>query len=627
MKTIERKGDSSLRDIVASQDVPDVEDDQRLRRKISILWPIAVLSAMATAILLLDAVLPLRDFWFHEATLTQLGIWPAWPSLLLFPGWSIIAPVPFMNVTGTPDVLQSWAKLPLLLDAFLIVFVVYLVAVRYLPQYISWRYLWRSTVALGILYMLIPAVTSPDLYSYIAYARIGVLYHLNPLTTIPTAIHSDVIYKYIFWVDQPSAYGPTWAIIACFLQWAISLFGNTRILPMVIALRVLGFAMHLLSTWLVWSITGKMYHLGGHDSTFAYRKRLGATLAFAWNPLLLFEACVNAHNDAVLLVFVLLVIWALVHEKTTASGRDITDARPYIQTLVAQPVKKLIERIPADLRTPVAAAVLLALATCMKINAVLLFPGLALYVWMQSSTGRHIKRALTTVATYAGVIVLFYLPFWQDGAIFSVFQVNPATYRTINTPADFLAHFYNSMAALFGFVLGVPLGSPAERFMHTFSIGIFVLLYLVILWRAVRAPNHIGTLHELIHWMALTWLLYCAIGSPWFWPWYIVVFFGLFALLEASGKDTEEMVPVDNPGSASTPWQFWPLHAPWMARLLVFSMLSLYCFMTWGPLHTFVPGFPGFQWSFLGGLWAWLIPLTGAALLIRLRFLTKVKIS
>src|ERR1700694_2808046 len=204
--------------------------------------------------------------------------------------------------------------------------------------------LYYSRLSLSFLWFiwLQPVVclnTSPDLYSYIAYARIVVLYHLNPLTTIPIAIHSDVIYKYVLWVDQPSAYGPTWAIIACFLQWAISLFGNTHILPMVIALRVLGFAMHLLSTWLVWSITGKMYHLGGHDSTFAYRKRLGATLAFAWNPLLLFEACVNAHNDAVLLVFILLVIWALVHEKTTASGRGI----------------------PADLRTPVAAAVLLAL--------------------------------------------------------------------------------------------------------------------------------------------------------------------------------------------------------------------------------------------------------------------------
>ena len=640
--TIERRGDRSHRDIVAFQGVPYLDDHKRPRRKIpaNILWPVAMLSAMVTAILLLDAVLPLRDFWFHEATLTQLGVWPTWPSLLLFPGWTIIAPVPFMHPSGTPEVLQSWAKVPLLLSAFLLVFVVYLVAIRRLPDYISWRYLWRSTVVIGILYMLIPAVTSPDLYSYIAYARIGALYHLNPLTTLPTAIHNDVIDKYVFWVDQPSAYGPTWAVIASFLQWAISLFGNTYILPMVIALRVLGFTLHLVSTRLVWSITGKMQQLNGHNSPSAYRKRLLATLAFAWNPLLLFEACVNAHNDTVLLVLLLLVIWTLAREKIgkmPANARELTDTTPsrareswtgsalvaqlsraVVLSLIGLPVKKLVLRIPVDMRTPAAAAALLALATCMKINAVLLFPGLVFYVWMQSSTGRSIKRVLATTATYVGVIVLFYLPFWQGGAIFYVFQVNPATYRTISTPADFLAHFYNGMAALFGYALAAPVGSPAERFMHTFSMGIFVLLYLVMLWRALRAPWHMATLHALVRWMAVVWLLYCAIGSPWFWPWYIVTFFGLFALLEASDEDNEEKV---------FPWKFWPLSTPWMARLLVFSMLSLYCFMTWGPLHTFIPGFPGFQWSFLGSLWAWLLPLVGTVLLIRLRFRTRVEIS
>jgi hypothetical protein len=147
-----------------------------------------------------------------------------------------------------------------------------------------------------------------------------------------------------------------------------------------------------------------------------------------------------------------------------------------------------------------------------------------------------------------------------------------------------------------------------------------VLLYLVMLWRALhtlRAPRSIGTLQRLIRWMAVVWLLYCAIGSPWFWPWYIVVFFGLFALLEASDEEGEEKVPVDKQANMFNG----------MARLLVFSMLSLYCFMTWGPAHTFIPGFPGFQWSFLGGLWAWLLPLAGTALLIRLRFSTRGKIS
>ena len=135
MKTIiEQRGDRSRRDILVSQDVPYVGDDKHPKIPPDILWPVAMLSAMATAIFLLDAVLPLRDFWFHEATLTQLGAWPVWPSLLLFPGWALIAPVPFLHATGTPVVLQSWAKVPLLLVAFLMVFVVYLVAIRRLPR-------------------------------------------------------------------------------------------------------------------------------------------------------------------------------------------------------------------------------------------------------------------------------------------------------------------------------------------------------------------------------------------------------------------------------------------------------------------------------------------------------------
>jgi MFS superfamily sulfate permease-like transporter len=42
------------------------------------------------------------------------------------------------------------------------------------------------------------------------------------------------------------------------------------------------------------------------------QQRMRATLAFAWNPLLLFEACVNAHVDATLLFLVLLAIWFLI---------------------------------------------------------------------------------------------------------------------------------------------------------------------------------------------------------------------------------------------------------------------------------------------------------------------------
>lgn len=590
--------------------------------------PFIFLGAMVLAILLMDTIMPLRDFWFHEATLTQLGTWPVWLSQWFLPGWPIVPPLPHVHLYGMPPILQSWVELPMLLGAFVAAFVVYFAALALLPERITWRFLFRSTLVLGCLYLLIPIVTSPDLYSYIAYARMGVFHNLNPLTTLPTTIHDDPVYGYILWVDQPSAYGPTWTIITGFIQWMLARFSLDGVLPMVIALRLLGLAMHLVSVRLIWSISGKLQQLRGHSSPYPSPARIRAVLAFAWNPLLLFEACVNAHNDTTLLVFLLLVIW-----------------------LLAQSQLVLDTSRNADLRTPIAVACMFALATCLKINIALLFPALLLYLWAQAPRERRIVQVTTALVSYLLVIALSYAPFWQGGAIFNVFSVNPSTYRTINTLADSLAHLYNSVVVWFGFPLGLSQGSPAERFLHTISTGIFVLIYLLMLWRTVRVGSgrrkkyngiiahgdsrlHMS-LHGLLYWMALAWLLYCAIGSPWFWPWYLVTFFGLYALLEScedagdlgkAGKIGEVVEAGDSKDEAiqSLPGAFL-LRTPGTARLLSFSMLTLYCFITWGPAHTFIPGLPGFIWGYLSGVWAWAIPAVGIVLLAKRKRLSKPK--
>ncbi len=533
------------------------------------LFPFAMLSAMVCAILLMDAILPLRELWFHEALLTQLGWWPALPSLILFPGWAVIPPIPQIHATGLPLVIHSWEKVPLLLGAFVVVFLIYLLALRRLPTLVTRRFVLNSTILLGILYALIPIVTSPDVFSYIAYARIGVIHHLNPLTTLPTAIGTDPIYSYLSWIDQPSAYGPTWVIITSAWQWIFTSFGIDYILEMMIVLRLQGLVMHLVSTLLIWSISGHFQQLNGYTSS---TRRTLATLAFAWNPLLLFEACVNAHSDTTLLTLILLSIWFLT--------RDAVN-RPRWSIMLA--------------------AAMLALATCLKINVILFVPGLLLYTWAHGPASDRLKRVVAAGATYTGVFLLLYAPFWQGGAILHVFSVNPATYRSMNSPADFLGHFYNAIAGTLGFPIGVPVGSPAEHITHTLSMGLFVVIYLLLCWRVIRKPGRISTAQGLIRWMAVVWLAYCAFGSPWFWPWYIVTFFGLYALIEA-------LSGLGNQGIGA-----------YFVRMLIFSMLSIYCFTAWGPSNSFVPGLPGFEWSYFSGLFVWGLPLIGAALLVRVR--------
>jgi hypothetical protein len=585
-------------------------------RKYIRFYPYAILFAMICAILLMDAVLPLRDLWFHEAMLTQLGNWPVLPSLALFPGWRVIPPIqPQLPTVGVPDILPSWGMLFLLIGAFVTVFLAYIFALSRLPGRISQRFILGSTLVLGLLFMTIPVVTSPDLYSYIAYARIGVVYGLNPLTTIPSVIHNDPIYSYISWVGQPSAYGPAWVGLTCFFQWLMTLWSplGGSILAMVIFLRAWGLIMHLSSVALIWSISGSLQRLHGIFST---RKRLLATLAFAWNPLLLLEACTNAHNDTTLLFILLAAIWFLVRAQIGPEKERSSRLSGWFKTHIKPATQRWLLFL--------APAILLALGTCLKINLVLLVPGLFFYQWLQEANKPirlRLQRVGASIAAFAGLIVALYVPFWQGGAIFNILEVNPATYRTINTLPDTLSHLYNSIVAAFGLPLGDAVGSPAEHFMHTLSMGVFVLIYAALFWQILRSPDSLRSIYGLIRWMAITWLLYCAIGSPWYWPWYLITFLGLYALIEAS-KPAQAYIEEEfllqtgkQPGITRIFQRFQNilLH-PGVVRMLVLSMLTLYCFTTWGPLHSFAPGLPGFQWSYLDGAWAWLLPLIGLKL-------------
>ncbi len=546
---------------------------QMSARTITRFLPFVFLLIMGAAFLLLDATLPLQGIGSYDALLSHLSSGFLLPTHILFPGQAITLILPAIVYSTGPSGVTSWKETALLLNVFLLVFLIYLLAVYYLPKSINRRYLITSTLFLGILCILIPVVTSSDIFSYIAYARIGVVYHLNPLATWPAAIRTDLVIPYVYWVNQPSAYGPAWAIITSYLQWLIGFTGSSGPLRMILVLRLLGLTMHLGSVLLIWSISG---HLQRLTAFVSQQQRMRATLAFAWNPLLLFEACVNGHVDATLLFLVLLAFWFLVR------------------------------RTSPSIYSYLLAAAIFAIATCVKLNIVLLVPGLFLFLCIQRPV--KISHVLTALVTYSGVIILLYAPFWQGKAMLNVFLFNPASSRNINSPADFLSRLYQSSVYAHTPSLAPIAYVQSVRVTHTTSIAIFVLVYAVLCWRAIRGPVRINTIPNLIRWMALVWLLYCALGSPWFWPWYLVTFFGLFALIEVTSKRER--------------WSYYFLQLPLATRILVFSMLSLYCFYTWGPSHTFVPLFPGFLWNYLCGLLIWILPLLALRLRSKSEILT-----
>ncbi len=518
--------------------------------------PLVFLLAMLSAWIIIDAVLPLYGFLFPSAQIVPLSHYVLIPSRVLFPGFKL-TPALYSTASNVslPTLSLSWKETALLLSAFLFLFFCYILALRYLPQKISLRYVVGSASLLGIICVLIPVVTSPDLFSYIMYARMWTLYHLNPLATAPFVVAKDPVYKFLYWKDQPSVYGPTWIALSGLLQILANVTGTRNTIPvMVLALRLLGLLSHLWSILLVWSLGGHLQRLNG---AYNPRKRMLATLAFAWNPLLLFEASVNAHNDTIMLLFLLLSLWFLVWDTSLLSYAGV--------------------------------ALMFALATCLKFNVALLLPGLLIFLWLQL---RRWQKVSVVLLVYLVTVVALYAPFWDHGAILNVLSLNPGTYRNINTIPDFLGQFFNAVMHLLGYPLAPAIGSQAERVTHTFSVGLFVLAYGVLCWQALFTRHRLHSSLQLVRWMATTWFFYCLLGAPWFWPWYAVTFFGLFALVETVSMEQ------------TSSWNF-VINAP-VVRILAFSLLSSYCLVAWGVYNSFVPILPTFRWAYFRGLWIWL---------------------
>src|SRR5437667_58501 len=137
--------------------------------------PMALLLAMACSFFLLDAVLPLQNLRFPNALLTHLGTWPLLPAHILFPRFPVVQNPIDKHVPGGVVIERSWKETALLFGVFSVIFLQYLLALRLLPKAINARYILISTMLLGGVCILVPVIISTDLYSYIAYARMGVI--------------------------------------------------------------------------------------------------------------------------------------------------------------------------------------------------------------------------------------------------------------------------------------------------------------------------------------------------------------------------------------------------------------------------------------------------------------------
>jgi alpha-1,6-mannosyltransferase len=317
-------------------------------------------------------------------------------------------------------------------------------------------------VAIGVLLVAAPLLfagvllpgyplLSNDIFKYVFDGRILAVYHENPFVRVPADHPEDRFYDLVYWKAVVNAHGPIWRG----LEAASAGVGGEGCVNAVVAMKL----------WPTLAYAGTI------GALFLLQRSLPATamfatLAYAWNPLVILEALQNGHNDVVAALPALLAIWA------GQAGR----------WRLAFP--------------------LLALGFLVKPLAAILGPVLLVAAWRAGPRER--RDALVGMGIGAVLVTIAYVPFFNGLATFQglersdLFSASPAELLMIGLGEA-----------------GWPLADAmaASRAGTTLAFLALAALVLVGVWRR-QVSLGAGA--------AATLLAYLLIGAQWFNPWYLL---------------------------------------------------------------------------------------------------------
>jgi hypothetical protein len=141
-----------------------------------------------------------------------------------------------------------------------------------------------AIVLLHGLFALAPPLLSKDIFSYLEYARLGVVHHVNPYGHVVKAFRADDVYRYLGWRSIPSAYGPLFTV-GTYPLAKVSAGVGLWTIKLVTAAASLG------CVALIWDCVRR---LG--------RSPVPAAVLYGLNPVLLVWGVGGAHNDILMLL-------------------------------------------------------------------------------------------------------------------------------------------------------------------------------------------------------------------------------------------------------------------------------------------------------------------------------------
>jgi hypothetical protein len=358
---------------------------------------------------------------------------------------------------------------------------------------IQWL-IWLVVLISGCIYLFTPGILGSDVFSYASYGRLVSVHSANPYFVSPSAFPHDPTYPFLYWRFTISSYGPLWTDVSALL----TLVAGAEPFRLLIAFRVFAFAAHLLNTVLVAATLNAMGR--------SMRTVTLGMLLYAWNPLVLVESSLGAHNDVFVVTFILLGLWLCAR----AEKRRITQLRAYVLPLVAFTLAALVKYITAPL---------------IAIFIITLFVRTLRYGG-EKQTRAAIAACINALVAWCiclSTMLALYTPFWIGHTIpliVNSFASVPLEQQVRNSLL-FTIDSWNS-----AHLLPPSLQFLTERNLWSIITVVAaivpVLIGLLALWRAPDTSTV-----ALVSLASLGGLL---LFTPWFFDWYIIWLVGLAAV-------------------------------------------------------------------------------------------------
>ncbi len=180
-------------------------------------------------------------------------------------------------------------------------FVAYLGLIAAAPA-LGRRLVWAAIVVSVIGFAVAPVLLSHDVYSYVDYARLGVVHGLDPYLHPPAAAPADPAYARVTWPDATSAYGPLFTLATYPLAW-LPVGTAVAALKAAAACAVLAIA----------ALVGRLAAIRGIGP-------LRASAFVALNPLVLVHVVGGAHNDGLAMLLAMTAIAAVLSAREMSGG-------------------------------------------------------------------------------------------------------------------------------------------------------------------------------------------------------------------------------------------------------------------------------------------------------------------